>query len=68
MKQENGILSIAMFGQRGFGDPQSGGVEVVVTELSTRMAALGHKVTCYNRSDRHANTITNVVQYNLNFA
>lgn len=63
MKQENGILSIAMFGQRGFGDPQSGGVEVVVTEFSTRMAALGHKVTCYNRSDRHANTITNVVQY-----
>ena len=48
MKQENGILSIAMFGQRGFGDPQSGGVEVVITELSTRMAALGHKVTSIN--------------------
>ena len=26
------------------------GVEVVVTELARRMAALGHEVTCYDRS------------------
>lgn len=32
---------------------RSGGVEVVVYELATRMAALGHDVTCYNRSGHH---------------
>ena len=32
---------------------REGGVEIVVEELSTRMAALGHSVTCYNRSGRH---------------
>ena len=32
---------------------RSGGVEVVVYELATRMAARGHKVTCYNRSGHH---------------
>ena len=29
---------------------REGGVEVVVGELATRMAALGHDVTCYSRS------------------
>jgi glycosyltransferase involved in cell wall biosynthesis len=29
---------------------REGGVEVVVTELARRMAALGHEVTCYDRS------------------
>lgn len=32
---------------------REGGIEVVVEELSTRMAALGHHVTCYNRSGHH---------------
>lgn len=32
---------------------REGGVEIVVEELSTRMAKLGHKVTCYNRSGHH---------------
>ena len=32
---------------------REGGVEIVVEELSTRMAALGHSVTCYNRSGHH---------------
>ena len=32
---------------------REGGVEIVVEELSTRMAALGHGVTCYNRSGHH---------------
>lgn len=32
---------------------REGGIEVVVEELATRMTAMGHKVTCYNRSGRH---------------
>ena len=44
-------MKIAMFGQRGPGDPLGGGIEVVATELAGRMAAMGHKVTCYNRSN-----------------
>ena len=32
---------------------REGGVEIVVEELSTRMANLGHKVTCYNRGGHH---------------
>ncbi len=44
-------MTIAMFGQKNC--DRSGGVEVVVTELSTRMTAMGHNVTCYNRSCHH---------------
>lgn len=44
-------IAIAMFGQKS--SDRSGGVEVVVTELSTRMAAMGYDVTCYNRSCHH---------------
>ena len=52
MKQKKqNTLSIAMFGQRAPSDPLGGGIEVVVTELVTRMAALGHEVICYNRSN-----------------
>lgn len=32
---------------------REGGVEIVVEELSTRMAAEGHTVTCYNRKGHH---------------
>ncbi len=32
---------------------REGGVEIVVEELSTRMAAAGHQVTCYNRKGKH---------------
>ena len=32
---------------------REGGVEIVVEELSTRMAAQGHEVTCYNRIGHH---------------
>lgn len=45
-------LNIAMLGQKRV-PSREGGVEVVVEELSTRMAALGHKVTCFNRSGHH---------------
>ncbi|MBE6533844.1 MAG: glycosyltransferase family 4 protein [Ruminococcaceae bacterium] len=32
---------------------REGGVEIVVCELSTRMAEQGHRVTCYNRRGKH---------------
>ncbi|HAQ6628717.1 TPA: glycosyltransferase family 4 protein [Enterococcus faecium] len=32
---------------------REGGIEIVVEELATRMVALGHEVTCYNRSGHH---------------
>ena len=38
-----------MIGHKRYGSCE-GGVEVVVTELARRMAALGHEVTCYDRS------------------
>lgn len=44
-------LKIAMLGQKNL--DRSGGVEVVVTELSTRMVKIGHEVTCYNRRGHH---------------
>ena len=42
-------MRIAMIGHKRFGS-REGGVEVVVTELARRMVALGHEVTCYDRS------------------
>ena len=42
-------MRVAMIGHKRFGS-REGGVEVVVTELARRMAALGHEVTCYDRS------------------
>ena len=47
----NKKLSIAMFGQKRLS--REGGVEIVVKELSTRMASKGCAVTCYNRSGHH---------------
>ena len=45
-------MKIAMFGHKRI-PSREGGVEIVVEELSTRMAALGHEVTCYNRGGHH---------------
>ncbi|MDO5378800.1 MAG: glycosyltransferase, partial [Clostridia bacterium] len=45
-------LRVAMIGQKRV-PSREGGVEVVVEELATRMAALGYRVTCYNRKGRH---------------
>lgn len=42
-------MRIAMIGHKRYGS-REGGVEVVVTELARRMAALGHEVACYDRS------------------
>nr|WP_027871831.1 glycosyltransferase family 4 protein [[Eubacterium] cellulosolvens] len=41
-----------MFGHKRI-PSREGGIEVVVDELSTRMAGLGHHVTVYNRGGRH---------------
>lgn len=48
----NKKLSIAMLGHKCI-PSREGGVEVVVTELSTRLAKAGHEVCCYNRRRRH---------------
>ncbi len=45
-------LNIAMLGHKRV-PSREGGVEVVVEELSVRMASMGHKVTCLNRSGHH---------------
>ncbi len=45
-------LRIAMFGQKHMLS-REGGVEIVVKELATRMAAQGHKVVCYDRKGQH---------------
>lgn len=46
-------LKIAMIGHKHI-PSREGGVEIVVEELSTRMAKLGYDVTCYNRGGKHA--------------
>lgn len=45
-------IRIAMLGHKRI-PSREGGVEVVVEELSVRMAAKGHKVTCFNRRGHH---------------
>lgn len=45
-------MKIVMFGHKRI-PSREGGVEIVVEELATRMAALGHEVTCYNRGGHH---------------
>lgn len=45
-------LKIAMLGHKRI-PSREGGVEIVVEALSTRMAGLGHEVTCYNRNGHH---------------
>lgn len=44
--------NIAMLGQKRI-PSREGGVEIVVKELSIRMAAMGHNVVCYNRRGKH---------------
>lgn len=45
-------LRIAMLGHKRV-PSREGGIEVVVGELSSRMAEAGHSVTCYNRKGHH---------------
>ncbi len=50
-RQKKG-MHIAMIGHKRI-PSREGGVEVVVEELSVRMAAMGHKVDAYNRFGHH---------------
>lgn len=52
LKKDKGKLHIAMLGHKRI-PSREGGIEIVVEELSTRMAALGHSVTCFNRGGHH---------------
>ena len=45
-------MRIAVFGHKRV-PSREGGVEIVAEELASRMAALGHEVTCYNRGGHH---------------
>ena len=45
-------MKIAMLGHKRI-PSREGGVEIVVEELSTRMAKKGNEVTCYNRGGKH---------------
>ncbi len=51
-KKSREQLNIAMLGHKRI-PSREGGVEIVVEELSTRMAAQGHALTCYNRKGHH---------------
>ena len=52
MKKDKEKLHTAMLGHKRI-PSREGGIEIVVEELSTRMAALGHSVTCFNRGGHH---------------
>jgi glycosyltransferase involved in cell wall biosynthesis len=54
MMAGNGHLRICFFGQKKI-PSREGGVEIVVEALATRMAAIGHEVTCYNRRSGEKN-------------
>ena len=45
-------LNIAMLGHKTIPSRQ-GGIEIVVEELTVRMAKLGHNITVYNRGGHH---------------
>ena len=51
-------MKIVMLGHKRI-PSREGGVEIVVEELATRMAALGHEVTVYNRKGTHVAGIGN---------
>ncbi len=51
-------MQIVMLGHKRI-PSREGGVEIVVEELSTRMAALGHEVIVYNRKGSHVAGIGN---------
>lgn len=52
MKKADKQLKIAVLGHKRI-PSREGGIEIVVEELATRMATLGHDVTCYNRKGHH---------------
>lgn len=52
MENRNEQLNIVMLGHKRI-PSREGGIEIVVEQLATRMAAAGHKVTCLNRTGSH---------------
>lgn len=54
--------SIAMIGHKRI-PSREGGVELVVAELATRMAAMGYSVTAYNRKAHHSNKKKQALEY-----
>ena len=48
-KNNTSPLKIAVLGHKTIPSRQ-GGIEIVVEELTVRMAKLGHKITVYNRT------------------
>ncbi len=52
MANKKDRFKIAMFGHKRI-PSREGGVEIVVEELSTRMAQQGYDVVCYNRKGSH---------------
>ena len=51
-KNKTSPLKIAVLGHKTIPSRQ-GGIEIVVEELTVRMAKLGHKITVYNRNGHH---------------
>lgn len=51
-RKNKGPLRIAVLGHKTIPSRQ-GGIEIVVEELTVRMAAMGHQITVYNRSGHH---------------
>lgn len=49
-------MRIAMLGHKRI-PSREGGIEIVVDEISTRMVALGHSVTAYNRKGKHVSGV-----------
>ena len=60
-KNNNSPLKIAVLGHKTIPSRQ-GGIEIVVEELTVRMAKLGHKITVYNRSGHH---VSDTLSYDL---
>ena len=52
MAKQKEKLNIVMLGHKRI-PSREGGIEIVVEELATRMAAAGHHVTCLNRAGKH---------------
>lgn len=55
-KNNNSPLKIAVLGHKTIPSRQ-GGIEIVVEELTVRMAKLGYKITVYNRSGRRKDSV-----------
>lgn len=56
-------MKIIMLGHKRI-PSREGGVEIVVEELASRMAALGHDVTAYNRKGQHVSGAeNNIIEY-----